>query len=109
MSNLPVYRLKPVNGDGPVKVMHRNHILSLGQEVRLSTESNPKPSCSPRAIRQRRAKEKNNSVPQMSEAIADESQRECSSDSDLESELGTYLEPIFHVPEPEMNEVTSRA
>ncbi|CAL8353421.1 unnamed protein product [Merluccius merluccius] len=42
----------------------------------------------------------------MSEAIADESQRECSSNSDSESEFGTYLEPIFHVPEPEMNEVT---
>lgn len=33
LPGIPVYMLKPVDGDGPVKVMHQNHILPLGQEV----------------------------------------------------------------------------
>lgn len=38
ISDLPVYHLKPADGSRPIKVMHRNHILPLGQEVRLSPE-----------------------------------------------------------------------
>lgn len=30
MSPLPVFRLKPADGMGPVKILHRNHILPLG-------------------------------------------------------------------------------
>lgn len=38
-SGIPVYRLKPVDGKGPVKVLHRNHILPLGQAVRLRSQA----------------------------------------------------------------------
>ncbi|KAK0133373.1 Paraneoplastic antigen Ma1 [Merluccius polli] len=33
LADLPVYRLKPVD-DGPIKVMHRNHILPLGHTAK---------------------------------------------------------------------------
>lgn len=31
----PVFKLKPENGLGPEKTLHRNHILPIGQEVQL--------------------------------------------------------------------------
>lgn len=34
MPHLPVLRLKPESGNGPVKILHRNHILPIGQELR---------------------------------------------------------------------------
>lgn len=41
MSELPVLRLKPESGGGPIKVLHRNHRLPLGDEVRLEPEIVP--------------------------------------------------------------------
>uniref|UniRef100_A0A672IIR2 Integrase catalytic domain-containing protein n=1 Tax=Salarias fasciatus TaxID=181472 RepID=A0A672IIR2_SALFA len=35
MPNLPVYKLRPENGKGSVKTLHRDHILPIGQLVRL--------------------------------------------------------------------------
>ncbi len=44
MPNLPVFRLKPVSGTGPVMILHRNHILPIGQELRQEVpHSVPKP------------------------------------------------------------------
>lgn len=46
LSNLPVYKLVPVSGNGPKKVLHRNHILHLKSQVKMSSESgspNPLP------------------------------------------------------------------
>lgn len=57
LSGIPVYRLKPVDGNGPFKVMHRNHLLPLGQDVRLSPQVDLIPTPSPRALKRRRAKE----------------------------------------------------
>ncbi|KAL6460364.1 hypothetical protein MHYP_G00303300 [Metynnis hypsauchen] len=37
MSNLPVFRLKPEDGSGPIKTLHRNHILPLGHKVCLDS------------------------------------------------------------------------
>lgn len=93
MSDLPVYRLRPVDGNGPIKVMHRNHILPLGQDVRLNAGDIPKPACSPRAMRRRKAKEKSKTSAQVVDLASDEPQREwCSSDSD--SEFGCYFEDV---------------
>lgn len=80
-----------------MKVMHRNHILPLGQEVRLGTNHVPKSACSPRAMRQRKAKEKNRTNTQNSDPTADEPQRDHFS-SDSESEFGYYLEDM-NMPE----------
>lgn len=33
MPNLPVFRLRPEDGDGPIKILHRNHLLPLTQKV----------------------------------------------------------------------------
>ncbi|MGH0155154.1 UNVERIFIED_CONTAM: hypothetical protein FKN15_028521 [Acipenser sinensis] len=57
MSELPVYHLKPENGEGPKKILHRNHILPLGQQVRMDPEIDLKPTPCPRALRRKRAKE----------------------------------------------------
>lgn len=35
MQNLPVFRLKPENGDGSITILHWNHLLPLGQKVCL--------------------------------------------------------------------------
>ena len=104
MSDLPVYRLRPVEGAGPVKVMHRNHILPLGQEVRLSADPGPRPACSPRAMRRRKAKENNRNPAQISDSIVEFQREYCSSDS--ESEFGAYLEDLMHVTEPEVIETS---
>lgn len=47
LSDLLVYRLRPVGDKGPVKVIHRNHI-------EIDSRTTP----SPRALRRRKAKEK---------------------------------------------------
>ncbi len=36
LKNLPVYRLKPESGMGGVRTLHRDHLLPVGGEVRLS-------------------------------------------------------------------------
>lgn len=37
MPNLPVFRLKPEDGNGSIKILHRNHLLSLGDKVWLAS------------------------------------------------------------------------
>ncbi|KAI4871331.1 hypothetical protein NFI96_009730, partial [Prochilodus magdalenae] len=94
LSDLPVYRLKPMNGVGPSKVMHRNHLLPLGQAVRLSPEVHSSPVPSPRPLRQRKVKDLNtSSEPKTTEPSED---LECAiqSLSDSESEYGCYAEGL---------------
>ncbi|KAG1937128.1 interleukin-1 receptor accessory protein-like 1-A, partial [Pimephales promelas] len=97
-SGIPVYRLKPVDGDGPVKVLHRNHILPLGQAVRLRTQVDIRPTPSPRALRRRRAKQKRKTAESAnSPLVVDSFPRECHS-SDSESEFGCYVEDVADIP-----------
>ncbi|KAJ0069391.1 hypothetical protein NL108_004222 [Boleophthalmus pectinirostris] len=35
LPNLPVYKLKPQNGDGKLKTLHRDHLLPIGDLVRM--------------------------------------------------------------------------
>jgi hypothetical protein len=97
-SGIPVYRLKPVDGKGPVKVLHRNHILPLGQAVRLRTQADIMPTPSPRALRRRRAKEKRKTAELAnSPLVVDAVPKECHS-SDSESEFGFYVEDVTDIP-----------
>lgn len=45
MPNLPVYKLRPENGKGSVKTLHRDHILPIGQLVRLPKAEVDHDSC----------------------------------------------------------------
>lgn len=90
MPNLPVYRLKPVGGSGPGKVIHRNHILPLGQEVQLSAGNDSQPVCSPRVRRKRKAKENSINLAHNSDPKSHEPQKDSGS-SDSESDFGYYF------------------
>lgn len=53
MPNLPVFRLRPEEGNGPLKTLHRNHILPVGHRLRLLpatevVEEKPKRTLRPR-------------------------------------------------------------
>lgn len=43
MPNLPVYQVKPEKGMGTVKTIHRDHLLPIGQLVRLPSNANDEP------------------------------------------------------------------
>ena len=53
---LPVFKLKPESGHGPEKVLHRNHILPIGQEVQLRSEDQEKSKPKRRASKRLKAK-----------------------------------------------------
>ncbi|XP_072115422.1 uncharacterized protein [Mobula birostris] len=57
MPNLPVYRVRPEGGQGPVKVLHRNHLLPLGREVKMDPEPEWEFTPSTRTLRGRGARE----------------------------------------------------
>lgn len=107
LSGIPVYRLKPVDGNGPFKVMHRNHLLPLGQEVRLSPQVDLIPTPSPRALRRRRAKEKHKTAEsENSPLVVDAFPRESNS-SDSESEFGFYVEDVTNIPSQVTEDIQS--
>lgn len=58
MPNLPVFRLKPEDGDGPIKILHRNHLLPLGKRICPDSVSNIDPTPTRIVLRQRRWKER---------------------------------------------------
>ena len=41
--SVPVYRLRPENGNGPIKTLHRNHILPVGYLRSKTSENTPPP------------------------------------------------------------------
>lgn len=42
LPDLPVYRLRPERGTGGIRTLHRDHLLPIGESVRLLTPENPK-------------------------------------------------------------------
>ena len=66
MPNLPVYRLKPEDGRGGVKTLHRDHLLPIGQLVRVPTVS--KEENSPVKPRTRSETNKKKVLPEAKEA-----------------------------------------
>ncbi|XP_059834932.1 uncharacterized protein LOC132399042 [Hypanus sabinus] len=87
MPNLPVYRVKPEDGNGPIKVLHRNHLLTLGQTVQVDKEPEWEVVPSTRTLRGRRARE---------EAAAEERERVLNPGMDTNSEEDDSDEwPLF--------------
>lgn len=70
MPNLPVFRLKPEDGNGPVKILHRNHILPLGKTVCLEPTPAVHPVPGMRVLRKRLRKLRN-SVSERDKASAE--------------------------------------
>lgn len=54
MPDLPVFRLKPEDGNGPIKILHRNHILPLGQNACLDPTPAVDPVPGVRVLRKKR-------------------------------------------------------
>lgn len=50
LPNLPVYRVRPEVGTGAVKTLHRDHLLSIGQLVRLPYTQNDAPGPSNQGV-----------------------------------------------------------
>lgn len=95
MFDLPVYHLKLANGSESTKVMYRNHLLPLGQAVRLSTEVDTEPLPSAKGCRCMRAKEsKQTSDVHKPDSSVDMpvGEQHC---SDSKSEYGNYLEDMI--------------
>lgn len=105
LSGIPVYRLKPVDGNGPVKVMHRNHLLPLGQEVRLTPKVDLGPTSLPKNLRHRSVKEKLKTAQSENPPIAvDVFSREHDS-SDSDSEYGCYVEDMAPISSESAQEI----
>lgn len=51
LNNLPVYRLKPESGMGSVRTLHRDHLLPVGDDVRLSDSGKIQNTAAPTKIR----------------------------------------------------------
>ncbi|XP_067293892.1 uncharacterized protein [Pseudorasbora parva] len=58
LKNLPVYRMKPEKGMGSVRTLHRDHLLPVGDHVRLSDTEEPKKVAAPPEIRTRSVEKK---------------------------------------------------
>lgn len=99
MSELPVYRLKPVSGEGPTKVLHRNHILPLGQFVRMEPEVDPEPTPCSRALRSGKRKDRKRITVGAEQPHLGTRQTDASQDtylsSDSESEADYYPGELF--------------
>ncbi|KAJ8348558.1 hypothetical protein SKAU_G00271470 [Synaphobranchus kaupii] len=99
MPNLPVYKVKPEDGRGGVKTLHRDHLLPIGQFVRMpivETEANSHVKPRTRAETQKRPKKV---LPEAQEALQE--LQECtdsSSDREYygpEKPYSTYLKEIL--------------
>ncbi|XP_072767936.1 uncharacterized protein [Nerophis lumbriciformis] len=69
MGDLPVYKVQPVDEDGPVRTLHRDLLLPCGQLVEVEDEE----SNQPRPIRRPRTRQ---SSPQIQEEESSESEEE---------------------------------
>lgn len=57
MPNLPVFRLRPEDGDGPVKILHRNHLLPVSHKLRSHPRPNVEEEMPKRSVRKRKTKD----------------------------------------------------
>ncbi|XP_058494566.1 uncharacterized protein LOC131465683 [Solea solea] len=101
MPNLPLYKVKPENGRGGVKTLHRDHLLPIGQFVRMPTtevedKSQVKTRAKTRAETQKRSKKV---LPEVQEVLQEMQEF---TDSSSEGEYygpqkpySTYLEEIL--------------
>lgn len=83
LPNLPVYRVKPEGARGPVKTIHREHLLPIGQLVRVPGSDEDEQPQLPK--RQPRTRQETARVP--------ESDPHSDSDSSLEFEVSRVSQP----------------
>lgn len=103
LADLPVYRLNPVDSREPVKVLHRNHILPLGREVRLSPVGDTLPEPRSRVGRHKIGAKRRDAEPKM---LPPESHHDENS-SDSDSEFGCFAEDaVQNVPMRETDLIT---
>uniref|UniRef100_A0A8C4TAC5 Gypsy retrotransposon integrase-like protein 1 n=1 Tax=Erpetoichthys calabaricus TaxID=27687 RepID=A0A8C4TAC5_ERPCA len=93
LPNLPVYRIKPENGIGVVKTMHRDHLLPIGQLVRIPTaprveKSSRRPMTRGRRVPNENAFPNRNEIPSTSTVVDSESEEYLSG-----LEVEDYYEP----------------
>lgn len=101
LPGLPVFKLKLENGQGPDKVLHRNHILPIGQEVQMKLETN-KDALKPKRRASKRLKTKRTENCSISGLPAPEHDDKMKSPSDSEDdEMGVWYD--YHSP-PETKE-----
>lgn len=114
LKNLPVYKLRPQTGTGRVRTLHRDHLLPIGDSVRISTPSGTVEDMRPPITRAQTAREK-----QLKERVSTTNEQirgEPTSDSD--DEICYYIpercrmqnKPLCTLlPEPVAEEAEHRA
>ncbi|XP_053274167.1 uncharacterized protein LOC128436464 [Pleuronectes platessa] len=101
MPNLPVYKVKPEDGGGGVKTLHRDHLLPIGQLVRMPTVDveNKSPAKTKARTRAEAQKKSKKVLPGIQEVLQ-EMQESMDSSSDVEyygpeKSYSTYLKEIL--------------
>ena len=95
MPNLPVFRLKPEEGNGPVKILHRNHLLPVGHKLRFQSDSEIVKETPKRILRKRKGKQtrggsqKLHSGPDRQDEV--EGQVLCESSDSEDEECGPWI------------------
>ncbi len=85
LKNVPVYRLKPESGMGNIRTLHRDHILPIGDEVRLLAPAQSMDHLTPPETRARSVRRKQrNDLGENSVTLMDKNHV---SDSESEEEL----------------------
>uniref|UniRef100_A0A3B1IXB7 Gypsy retrotransposon integrase-like protein 1 n=1 Tax=Astyanax mexicanus TaxID=7994 RepID=A0A3B1IXB7_ASTMX len=80
--DIPVYKVKPETGMGGIRTLHRDHLLAIGQWVRMSPSSDTVPFNTSPLTRSKTAKP----VRRLSKSDSDEEQQNCSSSQTGESD-----------------------
>lgn len=87
MPNLPVYRVSPEHGDGGIKTLHRDHLLPIGQLVRLPKSELESPARL-KTTASRKSKKISPALEQISQDL----------ESDSSSDFEYYSSPRSHRP-----------
>lgn len=110
LPGLPVFRLRLEEGNGPEKVLHRNHILPISQEVRLEPEKSTEKSKSKLRVSKRlKAKRIKNCSPSTSPASEEGSRLDTATDSEEEDMGSCYSYDILWPSYEQGNKDTERA
>lgn len=105
MPNLPVYRVKQEDGNGGIRTLHRDHLLPIGQQVRMEREeSDHRPPPKPRTradTRKKQSAKQSQAVTSTEEEDSEEDSINSSAESESEYErprqrpYSTYLEDVL--------------
>ena len=91
---LPVFKLMPEDGCGPEKVLHRNHILPIGQDVELQTSENTETTAPNKRRRSKRLRAQKNVESNPLNSSAQKGENGVESESELEEDdIGVWFAP----------------